>query len=81
MFATGGKASRCNAGHLKSASENLAGESALLETHQREIQELRDKLKQAHRLFLDGQITAQGLGDCCKGRSALEPACGGTPKA
>jgi site-specific DNA recombinase len=54
------------AGHLKSANENLAEKSALLETHQREIEKVRDEMKQTHRLFLDEQITAQGFGDFYK---------------
>jgi site-specific DNA recombinase len=54
------------ASHLQAANENLAEKSALLETHQREIQKVRDEMKQTHRLFLDGQITAQGFGDFYK---------------
>lgn len=35
-------------------------------THQREIEKVRDEMKQTHRLFLDEQITAQGFGDFYK---------------
>ena len=54
------------AGHLQSADHNLAEKSALLETHQREIQKVKDEMKQTHRLYLDGQITPQGFGEFYK---------------
>ena len=49
--------------HLKSADQNLAEKSALLETHQREIQKVRDEMSRTHRLYIQEQITAQGFGD------------------
>lgn len=52
--------------HLQAASQNLVEKSALLETHQREIQKMRDEMKQTHRLYLEGHITAQGFGDFYK---------------
>jgi len=54
------------AGHLQSADRNLAEKSSLLDTHQREIQKVKDEMKQTHRLYLDGQITAQGFGEFYK---------------
>ena len=54
------------AGHLLAANKNLAEKSALLDAHQREIQKVRDEMKQTHRLYLDGQITSQGFGDFYK---------------
>ncbi|MFA6554608.1 MAG: recombinase family protein [Candidatus Paceibacterota bacterium] len=54
------------AGHLQTASQNLVEKSSLLETHQREIQKVRDEMKQTHRLYLDGEITSKGFGDFYK---------------
>ncbi len=52
--------------HLQAANQNLTQKSALLETHGREIQKVREEMKQTHRLYLDGQITPQGFGDFYK---------------
>ena len=52
--------------HLQAADKNLTEKQALLDTHQRELQKVRDEMKQTHRLYLDGQITAQGFGDFYK---------------
>jgi site-specific DNA recombinase len=52
--------------HLEDASRNLTEKAAALETHQREIQKVRDEMTRTHRLYLDGQITAQGFGDFYK---------------
>lgn len=54
------------ASHLQAASQNLIEKSALLDTHQREIQKVRDEMKQTHRLYVEGQITPQGFGDFYK---------------
>jgi hypothetical protein len=54
------------ASHLQTASQNLVEKSSLLETHQREIQKVRDEMKQTHRLYLDGEITSKGFGDFYK---------------
>ena len=48
--------------HLKAANQNLAEKEALLATHQRELQKVRDDMTRTHRLYLDGGITAQGFG-------------------
>ena len=52
--------------HLKNADQNLAEKSALLETHQREIQKVRDEMKRTHQLYIQEQITPQGFGDFYK---------------
>ncbi len=52
--------------HLKAANENLADKTALLEAHQRELQKVREEMKQTHRLFVEGHITGQGFGDFYK---------------
>ena len=52
--------------HLRAANQNLTEKSALLETHQREIQKVRDEMKQTHRLYVEGHITPKGFGDFYK---------------
>lgn len=52
--------------HLKNAGQNVIEKSALLETHQREIQKVRDEMTRTHRLYIQEQITAQGFGDFYK---------------
>ena len=54
------------AGHLQEADRNLAEKKALLDTHQRELQKVRDEMTRTHRLYLDGEITAQGFGQFYK---------------
>jgi len=49
------------ASHLHKAHQNLAEKEALLQTHQHEIQKVRDEMNCTHRLYLEGQITSQGL--------------------
>ena len=44
----------------------MTEKTALLDAHRREIQKVRDEMKQTHRLYLDGQITPQGFGDFYK---------------
>ena len=52
--------------HLKAANQNLVEKEALLATHQRELQKVRDDMTRTHRLYLDGGITAQGFGQFYK---------------
>jgi site-specific DNA recombinase len=52
--------------HLKNAGRNVIEKSALLETHQKEIQKVRDEMTRTHRLYIQEQITAQGFGDFYK---------------
>jgi len=52
--------------HLQNADRNLTEKAAALESHQHEIQKVRDEMTRTHRLYLDGQITAQGFGEFYK---------------
>ena len=54
------------ANHMQAASRNLTEKSAVLESHQREIQKVRDEMTRTHRLYIQEQITAQGFGDFYK---------------
>jgi site-specific DNA recombinase len=47
--------------HLQEADRNLSEKEALLATHAREIQKVRDDMTRTHRLYLDGGITSQGF--------------------
>jgi site-specific DNA recombinase len=51
---------------LQAADKNLTEKQTLLDAHQRELQKVRDEMKQTHRLFVEGHITAQGFGDFYK---------------
>jgi site-specific DNA recombinase len=51
------------AGHLQAAARNLIDKSALLETHQREIQKVREEMHQTHQLYLHKQISGDGFRD------------------
>jgi hypothetical protein len=48
------------AGHLKEADRNLAEKSALLDTHKREIQKVKEEMHQTHQLYLHKQISVSG---------------------
>lgn len=52
--------------HLCEAEKTRSAKKSLLEAHERAIQKVRDEMAQTHRLFIDGHITAQGLGDFYK---------------
>jgi site-specific DNA recombinase len=52
--------------HLRNADQNLAEKSALLQTHEREIQKVREEMARTHKLYLQDQITAQGFGEFYK---------------
>ena len=52
--------------HLQAANQNLAEKESLLAAHQRETQKVRDDMTRTHRLYLDGEITAQGFGQFYK---------------
>ena len=47
--------------HLQAAEKNLAEKSALLATHQREIQKVREEMHQTHQLYLQKQISGDGF--------------------
>jgi site-specific DNA recombinase len=49
--------------HLQTASQNLTEKSALLETHQREVQKVREEMHQTHQLYLHKQISGDGFRD------------------
>ncbi|MEI6076931.1 MAG: recombinase family protein [Verrucomicrobiota bacterium] len=51
------------ASHLQAAERNLAEKSALLATHQREIQKVREEMHQTHQLYLQKQISGEGFRD------------------
>src|SRR5439155_20086694 len=44
------------------ADKNLAEKCALLQSHEHEIQKVREETSRTHRLYVEGQITAQGFG-------------------
>lgn len=52
--------------HLQGADRNLVEKQSLLDAHQKELQKVRDELKQTHRLYVEGHITPQGFGDFYK---------------
>jgi site-specific DNA recombinase len=52
--------------HLTEANANVAEKENLLKAHRTEIQKIRDEMARTHRLYLDGQITAQGFGQFYK---------------
>jgi len=49
--------------HLQQAGRNLTGKSALLDTHKREIQKVREEMHQTHQLYLHKQISGDGFRD------------------
>ncbi len=51
------------ASHLREADRNLTEKSALLDTHRREVQKVRESMHQTHQLFLDRHISGEGFRD------------------
>ena len=51
------------ASHLQQADRNLTEKSALLDMHQREIQKVREEMRQTHQLYLQKQISGDGFRD------------------
>ena len=49
------------ASHLQEADRNLTEKSALLDTHRREVQKVRESMHQTHQLFLDRHISGEGF--------------------
>jgi site-specific DNA recombinase len=49
--------------HLEAADHNLTEKSALLKTHQQEIQKVREQMNQTHQLYLNKQISGDGFRD------------------
>ncbi len=67
--------------HLAGADRNRTEKQALLDTHQREAQKVRDEMKQTHKLYLEGHITAQGFGQFYKpAEERLNQLVAGLPK-
>ena len=52
--------------HLAEANQNCAEKEKLLQANRTEIQKLREEMTRTHRLYLDGQVTAQGFGQFYK---------------
>ena len=69
------------ADHLRKAHDNLSEKEQSLAAHQREIQQVRDEMTRTHRLYLDGEITAQGFGQFYKpAEERLNQLVAGLPK-
>ena len=67
--------------HLQEANKNLSERETLLVAHEREIQKVRDEMTRTHRLYLEGQITAQGFGQFYKpAEERLNQLLAGLPK-
>lgn len=49
--------------HLHNADRNLAEKSALLDTHRREMQKVRDEMQQTQQLYFQHQISGEGFKD------------------
>ena len=66
---------------MQNATKNLSEKQTLLVAHEREIQKVRDEMTRTHRLYLDGQITAQGFGEFYKpAEERLNQLSAGLPK-
>jgi len=48
--------------HLRATKTRLSEKETALQSHQREIQKVRDEMTRTHKLYVDGEITAQGFG-------------------
>src|ERR1039458_5227319 len=69
------------AARLTDAKKNLEENEVALAALQRQIQKVREEMKQTHQLFLDGQITPQGFGEFYKpAEERLNQLLGGLPK-
>jgi site-specific DNA recombinase len=67
--------------HLREADKNLSEKQTLLAAHEREIHKVREEMTRTHRLYLDGQITAQGFGEFYKpAEERLNQLSAGLPK-
>jgi site-specific DNA recombinase len=52
--------------HLVQATQTLKDRQTLIATNQQAIQKIRDEMKQTHRLYVEGHVTAQGFGEFYK---------------
>ena len=63
------------AAHMNEAKRNVAEKEKALAAQQRQIQKVREEMKQTHQLYLEGQVTSQGFGQFYKpAEERLEPA-------
>ena len=66
---------------LSEAKKNLEENEAALASLQRQIQKVREEMKQTHQLFLEGHITPQGFGEFYKpAEERLNQLLAGLPK-
>jgi site-specific DNA recombinase len=49
--------------HLEEAGRNVVEKTALLDAHQREIQKVKEEMRQTHQLYLNRQISGDGFRD------------------
>jgi len=54
------------AAHMNEAKRNVAEKEKALAALQRQIQKVRDDMRQTHQLYLDGHVTPQGFGQFYK---------------
>ena len=54
------------AAHMTEAKRNVTEKEEALAAQERQIQKVRDDMKQTHQLYLDGHVTAQGFGQFYK---------------
>jgi site-specific DNA recombinase len=54
------------AAHLDEAKRHIAEKEQALAAVQRQVQKVRDEMRQTHQLYLDGQVTPQGFGQFYK---------------
>ncbi len=67
--------------HMTEAKRNVAEKEQALAAQQRQIQKVRDEMKQTHQLYLDGQVTPQGFGQFYKpAEERLNQLCAELPK-
>jgi site-specific DNA recombinase len=52
--------------HLRQSNETLKQKEQLIGINEQAIQKIRDEMKQTHRLYVEGHITAQGFGEFYK---------------
>jgi site-specific DNA recombinase len=54
------------AAHMTEAKRNVAEKEQALAAQERQIQKIRDEMKQTHQLYLEGHVTPQGFGQFYK---------------
>lgn len=67
--------------HLANAQQGLQEREALLQSQRNDVQKIRDEMTRTHRLYVEGQITAQGFGQFYKpAEERLNQLLAGLPK-